>query len=119
MIKNINLSDLSDENNQIDDDLLNKIKKYDNFININLDKTIYGSLINYNIPENVILIGLKDLPSKSSKTSKNKKNKKENKENKKDNKKDNNKSNIVVNKPNPKGKENDENVSESEIPVYE
>jgi hypothetical protein len=58
MIKNINLSDLSDENNQIDDDLLNKIKKYDNFININLDKTIYGSLINYNIPENVILIGI-------------------------------------------------------------
>lgn len=58
MIKNINLSDLSDENNNSDDDLLNKIKKYENFISINLDKNIYDSIINHSIPENVLLIGI-------------------------------------------------------------
>ena len=56
--KQINLSDFSDEQNMLEDDLLNKIKGYNNFININFDKNIYCLINNQNIPENVILFGI-------------------------------------------------------------
>ena len=56
--KQINLSDFSDEQNMLEDDLLNKIKEYNNFININFDKNIYCLINNQNIPENVILFGI-------------------------------------------------------------
>ena len=56
--KQINLSDFSDEQNMLEDDLLNKIKEYNNFININFDRNIYGLINNQNIPENVILFGI-------------------------------------------------------------
>ena len=36
--KQINLSDFSAEQNLLEDDLLTKIKGYNNFININFDK---------------------------------------------------------------------------------
>jgi hypothetical protein len=52
----INLSDLSDENNSVDEDILNKIKKYDNFIQINNKNNFIYS--NQNIPDNVILYGI-------------------------------------------------------------
>jgi hypothetical protein len=55
--KQINLSDFSDEH-MLEDDLLNKIKGYNNFININFDKNIYCLINNQNIPENVILFGI-------------------------------------------------------------
>ena len=56
--KQINLSDFSDEQNMLEDDLLNKIRGYNNFININFDKNIYCLINNQNIPENVILFGI-------------------------------------------------------------
>jgi hypothetical protein len=56
--KQINLSDFSDEQNSLEDDLLNKIKEYNNFININFDRNIYNIINNQIIPENVILFGI-------------------------------------------------------------
>jgi hypothetical protein len=52
----INLSELSNENNSSEEDLLNKIKNYDNFILINNKNcNIYTE---YNIPNNVLLFGI-------------------------------------------------------------